>query len=54
MLWRIVGVVTGLAIAGALLVLYLALYLTNAPGTAAATTGPQGQQLFLGTSRRPR
>ena len=47
--WRIVGVVTGLAVAGALLVLYLALYLTNAPGTAAATTGPQGEQLFLGT-----
>ncbi|HET9104235.1 MAG TPA: hypothetical protein VFN55_12855 [Solirubrobacteraceae bacterium] len=48
-LWRTVGIVSGLALATLLVVLYLALYLTSAPGTAAATTGPQGTQMFLGT-----
>lgn len=47
--WRLAGIALGLAVVCALLALYLGLYLTNAPGSAAATTGPAGAQLYLAT-----
>ena len=47
--WRLAGIAFGAAIVCALLGIYVGLYLTNAPGSVAATTGPSGTQLFLGT-----
>jgi hypothetical protein len=47
--WRLAGIAFGAAIVCALLGIYVGLYLTNAPGSAAATTGPAGTQLYLAT-----
>ncbi len=45
----LVGIGVGAAIVCVLLGLYIGLYLTNVPGSAAATTTPVGARLFLGT-----
>jgi hypothetical protein len=47
--WRLVGIAIGAAVACLLLGLYIGLYLTNAPGSVAATVSPSGAQLTLGT-----
>jgi hypothetical protein len=47
--WRLAGIAFGAAIVCGLLGIYIGLYLTNAPGSAAATTGPAGVQLDLAT-----
>jgi hypothetical protein len=47
--WRLAGIAFGAAIVCALLGVYVGLYLTNAPGSAAATTGSAGTQLYLAT-----
>jgi hypothetical protein len=46
---RLVGVGIGTAIVCVLLGLYIGLYLTNVPGSVAATTTPAGARLFLAT-----
>jgi hypothetical protein len=46
---RLLGIALGVAVVCALLALYVGLYLTNAPGSAAATTSASGAQLYLGT-----
>ncbi len=45
----LVGIGVGAAIVCILIGLYVGLYLTNVPGSAAATTTPVGARLFLGT-----
>jgi hypothetical protein len=47
--WTLAGIAFGVTAVCVLLGLYIGLYLTNAPGSVAATTGPSGTQLFLGT-----
>jgi hypothetical protein len=48
--WQLAGIALGTAIVCGLLGLYIGLYLTNAPGSAAATTSASGtRQLYLGT-----
>jgi hypothetical protein len=47
--WRLVGIAFCAAIVCGLLGIYVGLYLTNAPGSAAATTGSAGTQLYLAT-----
>jgi hypothetical protein len=47
--WRLTGIACGVALVCALLALYIGLYLTNAPGSAAATTNASGTRLYLGT-----
>ena len=49
MAWRLAGIAISVAIVCGLLGIYVGLYLTNAPGSAAATTGPAGTHLYLGT-----
>jgi len=46
---RVLGVALGITAVCALLALYIGLYLTNAPGSAAATTEASGTHLYLGT-----
>jgi hypothetical protein len=46
---RLVGIVAGAAIVCVLLGLYIGLYLTNVPSSAAALRTPVGARLFLGT-----
>jgi hypothetical protein len=46
---RLAGIATTLAVAVVLIALYIGLYLTNAPPSAQATTGPGGTQLTLAT-----
>jgi hypothetical protein len=47
--WRLAGIAFSAAIVCGLLGIYVGLYLTNAPGSAAATTGSAGTQLYLAT-----
>lgn len=46
---KMAGIAVGVATVVVLVGLYLGLYLTNAPGSVAATAGPAGAQLYLGT-----
>jgi hypothetical protein len=46
---RLIGIGVGTAIVCVLLGLYIGLYLTNVPGSAAAIKTPLGARLFLGT-----
>ena len=46
---RLAGIGIGTAIVCALIGLYIGLYLTNVPGSVAATTTPTGAQLYLAT-----
>jgi hypothetical protein len=47
--WILAGIAFGIAIVCGLLAVYVGVYLTNAPGSAAATTGSAGTQLYLAT-----
>jgi hypothetical protein len=46
---RLTGIGVGVAIVCVLIGLYIGLYLTNVPGSVAATTTPTGAQLYLAT-----
>jgi hypothetical protein len=47
--FKLAGIAFAAAIVCGLLALYIGAYLTNAPGSAAATTGASGTQIYLAT-----